>query len=71
MSHCLSNCCCQVIIDEFEQRIEESHSKGVADDEVAQKASKVSVAARTARGAKGAKTPGNCCCFMKNIVLFQ
>lgn len=49
----------QVVIDEFEQRIEETHSKGVADDEVAQKASKVSVTARAARGAKSAKTPGN------------
>ena len=57
----------QVVIDEFEQRIEETHSKGVADDEVAQKASKVSVTARAARGAKSAKTPGNCRHFMQYL----
>ena len=49
----------QVVIDEFEQRIEEMHSKGVADDEAAQKASKVSVTARSVKGSKSAKTPGN------------
>ena len=56
------NIWCQVVIDEFEQRIEETHDKGVADDEVAQKASKASTTARAARGSKTAKTPGNCCC---------
>lgn len=63
---------CQVIVDEFEQRIEEAHSKGVADDEVAQKASKVSVTARAARGAKSTKTPGRCYCFVQHMkVSFQ
>lgn len=62
---------CQVVIDEFEQRIEETHSKGVADDEVAQKASKASVTARAARGAKSAKMPGKsyCACSVKTFFL--
>jgi len=65
--------CClyQVVIDEFEQRIEDTHSKGVADDEVAQKASKAAVTARTARGAKSAKTPGNCYCLVKILFYFS
>jgi condensin complex subunit 1 len=51
----------KVIIDEFEQRVEETYKKGVADDEVAQKASKVSVtaAAKATRSRNVAtKTPG-------------
>jgi hypothetical protein len=48
----------QAVIDEFEQRLEETHTKGVADDAVVQKASKASQAAKTAKGAKATKTPG-------------
>jgi len=52
---------CEVVIDEFEQRIEETHDKGIADDDAAAEASKVALVARAARRAKSAKTPGNRC----------
>ena len=46
----------QAAVEEFEQVLEQVHSKGVEDEEVAQKANKVSSAARALRAKN--RTPG-------------
>ena len=47
----------QVAVEEFEQVLEQVHSKGVEDEETAQKANKVSSAARALKSKT--RTPGN------------
>jgi len=59
----------KAVIDEFEQRVEETHTKGVADDAVAQKASKASHAAKTVKGSKTGKTPGTASQHQKHLAL--
>ena len=54
----------QVIIDEFAQRVEETHTRGVGDDAVAQKASKVLHAAKAVKNSKAGKTPGAYFCLI-------
>ena len=46
----------QALVEEFEQRLQALHEKGLGEDEVAQKASEAVAAVR----ANGKKSPGMC-----------
>jgi hypothetical protein len=53
-------CCFQTLIDEFEQRVQQCHTKGLEEGEIAVKASQASQAVSQAKGksrSKGSKTP--------------
>lgn len=53
----------QLLVDEFEEKLEQCHSKGVEDEEASNKATNAQVAARALKSRNGrktpAKTPGN------------